>query len=388
MSIRGRVSRLSVFLAAVMVLPGLFAAVGAEGEDPVDWTVAIYVSGDNDLEKYWEQYSLPGVLNIPASESLKIVAVMDRLSTQGTEIIEISGGTQSVVATLPEMNFGDGATFAWFIDEVTLRYPSEHLAVVAWDHGYSWRYFSRDDSSGGDRITMPEFRSALVDAGEFIDVLSFDCCNMAAIEVAYEASLTGMVGYMVASEETIPMNGFPYDLMFTPVALDTTRTPDMVAVDMVDGWEQYYDPLNWATTVGLSAVDIGVIASGHDILKAWTGLISEDLPLYAKAYKNAVHEAYAAWATHYHVDLADLGDVLLADESITDEALKAATAELVALIDSATLDVWGGKGAEAMRGLTLWWASKSDWSAYSAQYTVVSFANDMGWYAFLEEYTA
>jgi hypothetical protein len=41
-----------------------------------------------------------------------------------------------------------------------------------------------------------------------------------------------------------------------------------------------------------------------------------------------------------------------------------------------------------MRGLTLWWASKSDWSAYSAQYTVVSFANDMGWYAFLEEYTA
>ncbi len=388
MSVRGRASKLSLFLVAVMVMPGLLVAESVRGEDPAEWTIAIYVSGDNDLEKYWEQYSLPGILNIPASATLDIVAVMDRLSTDGTEIIEISGGSQTVVDTLPEMNFGDGGTFAWFLDEVTSRYPSENLAVVAWDHGYAWRYFSRDDTSGGDRITMPEFSQALIDAGVYIDVLSFDCCNMAAIEVAYEASLTGMVGYMVASEETIPMNGFPYDLMFTPVALDTGRAPAAVAVDMVAGWEQYYDPLNWATTVGLSAVDIGVIASGYAIMKTWTWLISADLPLYAKAYKNALHEAYAAWATHYHVDVADLGEVLLSDESITDEALRTATAGLVAMIDAATLEVWGGKGATDMRGLTLWWASKSDWSAYSAQYSVVSFGIDTGWYDFLEEYTA
>lgn len=388
MSIRGRVSRLSVFLAAVMVLPGLFAAVGAEGEDPVDWTVAIYVSGDNDLEKYWEQYSLPGVLNIPASENLNVVAVMDRLSTQGTEIIEISGGTQSVVATLPEMNFGDGATFAWFIDEVTLRYPSEHLAVVAWDHGYSWRYFSRDDSSGGDRITMPEFRSALVDAGEFIDVLSFDCCNMAAIEVVYQASLTGLVGMLVGSEETIPMNGFPYDLMLIPVALDPSRTREQVAVDMVEGWAQYYDPLSWATTVNLAAVNVTMISGSIGTVQTWCAKMYADLALYKKSYKTDVSNSYIAWATYYHVDLADLCDKIVADATIKDATLKTASTNLAILIDAAVLDVQSGSGADAARGMTLYWGVRSDWKTYSVAYHEVAFAIDMNWYNFLVAYNA
>jgi len=376
-------------LAGLLVAPGLVAAKhSGKGGDILTtkaWTYALFVNGDNDLERYWEEYSLPALLNIPASTDLNIVAVMDRMSTDGTELIEISGGSWSVVATYPEMNFGDGATFQWFITEINTLYPADNLAVNAWDHGYAWRYFSNDQTSV-DRITMPEMRAAILGAGIYIDVLSFDCCNMASVEVVYEASLTGLVGYLVGSEETIPMNGFPYDLMLTPLALEPAKTPAQVAVDMVAGWAQYYDPLSWATTVNLAAIDVTAIGAGTATLQTWSAIVHADLGMYYRAYKNLLKEAYVAWATYYHVDLADLGEAIVADVSIGDAALKTASADLVALIDGAVLAVESGPGAEESHGLTLWWGVRGDWRTYSLAYADVSYATDMGWWAFLDEY--
>ncbi|MCU0853229.1 MAG: hypothetical protein MUC90_08280, partial [Thermoplasmata archaeon] len=101
----------------MMVLPGANLADPGQkkGKQVESWTFAIYVSGDNNLEKYWDDISLPSLLNLPANENLKIVAVMDRLSTEGTEVIEISGSTWAVVASYPEMDFGSGDTFQWFL---------------------------------------------------------------------------------------------------------------------------------------------------------------------------------------------------------------------------------------------------------------------------------
>jgi hypothetical protein len=365
----------------------MLLAGNARAAEPVPWTLAVFYNGDNDLEKYYDDYSLPALLNIPASDDFEIVVMLDRMSTQGIELIEIEGGTATVVNTYPEMNFGDGATFAWFLTEVSTLYPSDNLAVTASDHGYAWRYFSNDQTSG-DKITMPEYQAALVSAGVYIDVMSFDCCNMAAIEVVYQTSLTGMVDNMVASEETIPMNGFPYDLMFTPLANDATRTPDQVAVDMVDGWAAYYDPLNWAQTVALSAVDVASIGAQASVFDAWSAMMYTDLSIYKKNYKNALSNAYCAWATSEHVDMADLGEWLLADTKIKDTVLRSATSAMIAAIDSSVLAFDNGPGAAACHGLTLWWGVGGDWSTYSAAYLDVAYAVDMDWYTFLAAYNA
>jgi len=389
--LRGHISKLclGVLIAIILVVPSLTFVHPArgDGETIAPWTLAIFYNGDNDLERYWDEYSLPALLKIPASAGLEIVVVLDRMSTQGIELIEIEGGTMQVVNTYPEMNFGDGATFQWFLTEVTTLYPCENLVVTASDHGYAWRYFSNDQTSG-DKITMPELQAALVNAGVHIDVLSFDCCNMAAIEVVYQVSLTGMVDHMVASEETIPMNGFPYDLMFTPVANDPSRSPDQVAVDMVAGWGAYYNPLNWATTVALSAVDVTSIGQQASVFDNWCAAMYADLGIYKKNYKTALKSAYCAWATSEHVDMADLGEWLLADSKIKDATLRAATSAMIVAIDSSVLAFVNGPGAAACHGLTLWWGVGGDWTTYMAAYTEVAFAIDMGWYAFLVAYNA
>jgi len=385
-TLRGHAYRLclGILIASLLVVPSLAMTMHARGE-ATSWTLAIYVNGDNDLERYWADYSRPALENLPANSDVNVVALMDWVAQNGSSLYEISGGVVTLVDTYEEMNYGDGSTFQWFITEVSMLYPSDKLGITMWDHGYAWRYIS-DDQTSNDEITMDELQTAIEGAAVNIDILSFDACNMAAVEVVYEVAQTGLVDLLVASEETIPMNGFPYDLMWTPVLQDSSRTPSQVAVDMVDGWEAYYAPLSWATTVGLSAVDVATIGSSATILDTWVAEMHANLGAYARYYKTALRDAYSAWATYVHVDMADLGDTLLANSKIKDADLRTATANMVALVDSAVLAVWGGQGAEDSRGLTIWWGVRGDWSFYSPAFAEVYFAVDTGWYDFLVDY--
>jgi hypothetical protein len=378
---------ISALVATLVLMPGVcLAKQSGQGWVATEsWTVAIYVSGDNSLERFWDDSSLPGLLQLPANDMFRIVAYIDRLSTSGTEVVEISGSSWEVVASYVEMDFGSGETFEWFLEDVALQYPSDKLAVVAWDHGYAWRYIS-DDVTSGSRITMPAFQAAIEDAGVYIDLLAFDACNMAAVEVAYQVSLTSLVGIVVGSEESVPTTGFPYDLMLMPTALDPSRSPSEFATDMVLGFQAFYEPQTWASTVALSAVNVTAIGSSADTFRGWVNAMHTCLPMYATNYKQALGDAYYAWATHYHVDMADLGDVLLADTAITDVGLRTFTEEMVSSLDGATIAFWGGRAAEESRGLTLWWGYGGDWNYYADAYAEVAFADETGWWAFLEDY--
>ncbi len=380
------ISLFCVTAAALVAMPGACLADHAGGRWAVEesWTVALYISGDNSLERFWDDSSLPGLLKLPANEMFTIVAYVDRLSTEGTEVVEVSGDSHQVVETLPEMDFGSGATFQWFLTEVAEDYPSDKLAVVAWDHGYAWRYIS-DDITSGSRITMPALQNAIEGSGTYIDVLAFDACNMASVEVMYQISLTGKVGIVVASEESVPTTGFPYDLMLMPSALDPSRSPAQMATDMVDGFREFYEPQTWASTVALSAVDIPALASHAVVLSEWTTSMYSCLSLYESNYKQAVSEAYYAWATHYHVDIADFGEALLSDATVADEGLRSSTAAMVTAMDESVITFWGGRAAEDSRGMTLWWANGGDWKYYADAYAEVAFAVDMGWWALLDE---
>lgn len=374
-------------LLAVGMVPGASIGKqnGAKWTTAESWTIAIYVNGDNNLERFWDDISLPGLLKLKANEMLTIVAYIDRLSIPGTEVVEISGSSWEPVASYGEMDFGSGETFGWFLGDVQANYSSDKLAVIAWDHGYAWRYFSDDDTSGNN-ISMPELGLAIEGAQVHVDILGFDACNMASVEVAYQVALTGYVDLLVASEETVPTTGYPYDTMFAPLADDTSRSPSEVAVDMVEAFKAYYETQTWASTVSLSAITLSEVADSAGTFVSWAGAMRSCLPLYAENYKAALKTAYSAWCTRYMVDIASLGDVLLADPMITDDALRAATEEMVAAIDGATIAVWGGSAAAGARGLTMWWGVGGEWKWDSQDYAIVPFAIDTGWYAFLDEY--
>jgi len=129
---------LTVLVSGTMVA---FSASAAKSPPVKDWTIALYIAGDNNLEGAWTGYTEPFLLAVPDSKDINIVAMVDLLSTEGTEFVDLSGDTSEVVATYPEMDTGDGETFEFFLEEVAAGYPAEKLCVVAWDHGGSWLGF-------------------------------------------------------------------------------------------------------------------------------------------------------------------------------------------------------------------------------------------------------
>jgi hypothetical protein len=394
-------SRRSLVILAMLTVVALLAATTAALARPApattalaapgtQWVYAIYMDGDNSLDTYWDQYSLPALLRIPAGEGVEIVAMMDRSGATGTQLVELEGVTQSLVAVYPEKDFGDGATFRWFIQEVRSRYPSGRLAVSVWDHGYGWRSFAADDTSGGDRITMDEFRSALADAGVTVDLLAFDCCNMANTEVAYEAARSGKVGILVASEETVPQNGYPYDLMLAPVTTDPTRTPAQVGADMVAGWKTYYDAQTWAPGAHLAAIDLARLESATADLQDWATLLRIDLAASRDGITAAASTSWFAWATDY-ADLGDLCRQLAADGGITDPALKAASRRVTADVAAALIAQDTGPASARATGLSVWWPSRDSWgTSEAAYYAQAAFAQPqpigVAWWSFLDAY--
>jgi len=381
---------LSMVVVSVLLVPGLALAYMEDEPTGSTWTLALYVDADCNLEMYWDSPSLEYLKNIPVSDGLTIVAYVDRLSTFGTEVIEISGSSENIAASYPdEMNFGDGATFQWFLEDVGRNYASDHLVVIPWNHGSAWKGFCWDETSLNDRVTLDEMHDAVVGAGVYIDILAFDACAGSSIETAYEAASTEMISLLVASEELVAGDGFPYDLMFTPVALDPSRTPEQVARDMLAGWEASYGPLPWAWYSTLGIVDLTVIAESLDTMSAWTAQMMEGLPDYIGNYKTALRDSYYVTAgSHYQVDLVDLGKHLMADPGLAEDTeLMDATNAMIQMIESAVIDVYNTETTASCGGVSIYWGSHNQgWRGSMEYYSTVSFAEDSGWADFLIQY--
>jgi len=370
---RGIIASLMVLVVLASGTMVAFSASAAKGPPPPEWTVALYVAVDNNLEAAWDQYSIPSLLAIPASKDVNVVAMVDRLSTEGTELIRFSGDTSEVVATYPEMNSGSGETFSFFLDEVEALYPSEKLCVIPWDHGGSWRGFCGDDSQVG-LIRMNQFSDALTDAGAFIDVLAFDACIMSATEVAYEAYTTGMVDYIVASEMYVPYDSFPYDLMLTPLTADPAAAPEDLCTMMLDGWEAYYHN---GRKLNLVVTDVSVLGEGLPVFQAWSDALLAGLGTYEAQYATAIAGSIGNDYVGTMVDIYDFCEQVVA--YVPDQAIADASTAVMAIVNASVVGIVSGGWAAEMHGLTIWWASL-DYLKYLQPYLdQVQFATDAGW---------
>lgn len=369
------------------------------------WTVALYANADNDLGYTWPRFTLPALRRIPVSPQVNIVAMVDKESKTGSFLYRISGPEVTTVKHFTrERNFGAGATFQWFLEQVHGRFPSDHLVVVGWDHGYGWRYFSHDYSSD-DRITMPELRAALAGAGVPVDILAFDACNMGDVEVAWDVAsvddpaAAGMplVDYLVASEETIDQDGYPYDDMFAPLAGDPGRSAEQVTDDMLRGWDTYYGSLRCFDWVSLSAVDLAAVRAAVPAVADLAGRLraglAADPARYGGAVRVAIGSSLAAWDS-WQLDLGMFAGRLVDGHRLDDDPglLAAAAAVHDAVNDSMVLGVTSGSYVRWFQGLTVWAGTGSDWTEYRDAYKKESLfgataaAGGVDWYRLLRDY--
>lgn len=126
------------------------------------------------------------------------------------------------------------------------HYPAENYAMVIWNHGAGWQGVSYDDNSHHG-MDLPEVREGLeqivakLDNGKKkLDILDFDACLMATVEVGYE--LKDTVEYLIASQETEPGDGVPYDDQLAWLVKYPEAPPVSFAKAMVEAYVKSYAP--------------------------------------------------------------------------------------------------------------------------------------------------
>lgn len=124
--------------------------------------------------------------------------------------------TQDVVDVLDDTNMGDPDTLADFLEFATENYPADNTMIIFWNHGGgSLGGACFDELNDFDSLTLPEMAEAFSkvykssESDPPIDIIGFDCCLMATLDVANVFS--GYADYMVASEETEPGSGWDYE---------------------------------------------------------------------------------------------------------------------------------------------------------------------------------
>ncbi len=256
-----------------------------------NWTFLVYLDADCDLETDgiddFNEMEAAG-----STAAVNIVALFDRWDDDGyrnddgdencsrveewtdARYYHVQHDTDPdtiaspVAQNLGEVNMGDPQTLVDFFAWTQTHSPAEHYAIILWDHGEGYTGCCFDDSHEGDGLTIDELRSALttiktMNNGSNIDLVGFDACNMAMLEVMYECM--DAADYFVGSEETEPNAGWCY----TPILANLSAHPEWTGAELgaeiTDAYIESYtdgeesdvvdDDLVTQSTVDLTALD-------------------------------------------------------------------------------------------------------------------------------------
>lgn len=338
-----------------------------------EWTLLVYLAGDNDLEADaladLNEMELAG-----SSAQVNVLVQLDRMRGERPGLFAPESWTtvrryrvsqdqdrtrvaSPVLADLGELNTGDPQTLADFMLWGMRSYPARHYALVIWDHGSAWAGIAFDDSSQRDGLTLPEIDSALrtvqAQTGvDRLDVIGFDACMMAQLDVLLTVAPYGRVA--IASADLEPNTGWPWD----QVIAQLNAAPDMDATAlgkvMVASYQSAYTAPNQQAFT-LAAFDLQALPAIRDTL----GLFADAMLVDMRQGYRAIAEA-RSYATVYSqpqpdefsaVDLSDLARLAMTRTS-SDVTVARAQA-LIDAITAARIAFWSSDFHQQAGGLSI-----------------------------------
>ncbi|MEB3196982.1 MAG: clostripain-related cysteine peptidase [Candidatus Sericytochromatia bacterium] len=131
-----------------------------------------------------------------------------------------------------EVNSGHGGALASAMRQAFSNYPSRLRWLDVNNHGGGYYGIAQDDRSDA-MIRLPQLAQALQRGrgAQKIDVLTFDACLMATLEVAYE--LRDEAKVMVASEDSSYALGMNYDTTLAALGNKVPAEPAALSRDLV-----------------------------------------------------------------------------------------------------------------------------------------------------------
>jgi ABC-type transport system substrate-binding protein/PKD repeat protein len=399
----------STKVQATYLTPGIYFAEAQEGGNDQEiqsydlnliveigaasWTFLVYLDADNNLEDVGS-IDFNEMASVGSNSDLNIVVQMDRTpyydvgygDWMDTKRFFVTPGMQPIpenaVEDLGEMNMGDLATLQDFVTWGINNYPADNYALVLWDHGGGWDgAVCWDDTDYGDSLTLDEVKTAIANAesatGAKIDLLGYDACLMGMAEVVYETK--DLVDVVVASEETIPWDGWPYNTVLSDLASDPMMTAQEFGSSIVSRYMEYYTYGGWETN---SAINVASTSWLYSSIDAFANALIASMP----DYRSQIMEARTYTQTFTYSTYADLHS--FADQltlRLPGGALFDAAVDIENALQSCMIAEGHGSYLPNAHGLSIYFPSDINqyWSAYE---TALDFTADHSWDEFLREF--
>jgi len=249
------------------------------------------------------------------------------------------------------------------------------------------RAICSDDGTGHSLDTI-ELGNVLAkiktNLGKPLDLLGMDACLMSNVEVAYQAR--SYVDYVVASEETEPNEGWPYErILGELVAHPDIATADL-AKKIVKAYVQSYKDNGSGEDVTQAALDPSKVETLAMALDGMADALIKQMPDAADTVWNALRKSL------YFYDKT-LWDISCFTEELASQGdntiKKAADAVSAALQPSDTgfvvAEAHDGERMERCKGVTIYVPALCDISPY---YNELDYAKKHRWLKMLKEYKA
>lgn len=270
------------------------------------WTFMVYMAGDNSLSDAGDT-DLDEMRKVGSTPDVNVIVQFDNAGSEGTRRFRVLKGGNDLLQSLGKTDCGDPKVLLDFFKWATESYPADHYALILWNHGGGWepsemdrlareagapnysgreatvrsgtrlrkaffnttlkkifalpsaheRAICSDDGSGHSLDTV-ELGNVLNQAaqalGQPLDLLGMDACLMSNLEVAYQVK--PYVSYIVASEESEPNAGWPYDTVLEKLVKNPALATADLATHIVDAYIHYYVTNHTTDPVTQTALDL------------------------------------------------------------------------------------------------------------------------------------
>jgi len=380
------------WLATGIVLSGIFANAAHGAPAPqARWTIMVYMSGDNNLEEFIVK-DIELELGLAGSNAdIQIVALADRgpgydTSRGNWQTTKLYHATQGIVADAAsavadwgERNFGDPQTLIDFVTWSKTNYPADRYALYFWGHGWNWHPgWVMEDDTNVDTLDYHEQKAAIPQLG-FIDVVGYDGCNMATLEIYKLWQNKATV--VTASEEYVGWNGIEYDSVIAQLRANPFMSADQVAI----ATSQSAITLGGERTWSAVAVD-GRLTSLLTATEQFAVALTNGLAANRKKYNTAFGATRSMWQAPMDKDLYDMAHEI--NQAVSDANIKARAQAVMNAISSVVLHEGHTNAYSDVHGMTIYHISKASQkdSNYAYYRSTLDLALTTSWDEFLNAY--
>jgi hypothetical protein len=368
------------------------------------WTFILYLAGDNDLE-YWLEQGLYKAETAANNPYVQIVALLDGDGNDDTRRYRVrpdGNYTPGVdLWEMGELDMGDPGALVDFVNWARDNYPADHYYLAVSNHGAGTRGIAWEYYRTPGNITRPELETALSsiapNGASKIDIVHYDACLMAMLEVAYQ--LKDHADYFIASEN-LGWSIFAYDRYIAAVGESTT--PQELAGEIANEYsEALHGYPHTITALDLSTMD-GLGGAVDDLAQTLVDALCDN--------SNEIH---AVWTDSQkldsrfylvidnedeYIDLYHFAQVL--KENTSDEEILSAAQGVLDVIDDPDKDLLVKEHHQSgmyhgnywdldnVHGLSIYFPPSNEVWGYLDYVSneVLPFVNDTQWDEFLEAY--